>query len=184
LQYVNKFLPIEDAEPIFSYDSFSNDPDWENAVCGQRFSGDYKTYILGFPLYYMMQEQAQNIVQNILEDFGEESSIESYELEVINCKLSNYPNPFNPSTTITFSLTAKNAKNAKIEIYNLKGQKIKSIPVILSDAQHCIEGRGESSYSVTWNGSDQNNQPVASGIYFYKLRAGDFQQVKKMILLK
>ena len=41
LQYVNKFLPIENAEPIFTYDSFSNNPLWEDAVCGQRFSGDY-----------------------------------------------------------------------------------------------------------------------------------------------
>ena len=183
LQYVNKFLPIEDAEAIFTYDSFSNDPTWENAVCGQRFSGDYKTYILGFPLYYMMQSEAENIVQSILEDFEEESSIESFELEVINCKLTNYPNPFNPSTTISFETTNLH-ENTRIEIYNLKGQKVKDIPVILSDAQHCIEGSGKSTYSVTWDGTDQNNQPVASGIYLYKLKSGEIEISKKMLLLK
>ncbi|MEA2096862.1 MAG: M1 family aminopeptidase [Candidatus Cloacimonadota bacterium] len=184
LQYVNKFLPIEDAEAIFVYDSFSNDPTWENAVCGQRFSGDYKTYILGFPLYFMIQEQAENIVQSILEDFGEESSIGNYELEVINCKLTNYPNPFNPITTISFDLTTEFTESTELIIYNLKGQKVRNIPVILSDAQHCIEGLGETKYSVTWNGTNDNNHPVSSGIYFYKLKSGDIEISKKMLLLK
>ena len=172
LQYVNKFLPIEDAEAIFTYDSFTNDPDWENAVCGQRFSGDYKTYILGFPLYFMMQEQSEDIVQNILEDFGEESSIESYELEVISCKLSNYPNPFNPTTTISFELNTENTEDTELIIYNLKGQKIREFSIFNDQS------------SIEWNGTDDNNQPVASGIYFYKLRSGEIEISRKMLLLK
>ncbi len=183
LQYVNKFLPLEDAEAIFTYDSFSNDPTWENAVCGQRFSGDYKTYILGFPLYFMMQEQAGSIVQSILEDFGEESSIENYELEVINFKLNNYPNPFNPITKISFETTNLH-ENTRIEIYNLKGQKVKSLFVTSRGSEGSTEGRGETNYSVIWNGKGQNNQAVASGIYFYKLRSGDIEISRKMLLLK
>ena len=175
LQHVNRFLPIEDAEAIFTYDSFSNDPTWENAVCGQRFSGDYKTYILGFPLYYMMQEQAEEIVQNILEDFGEESSIESYELEVVNCKLNNYPNPFNPTTTISFNLTTEITESTELIIYNLKGQKIKKLG---------IRNLKLGINKVEWDGTDQNNQPVASGIYFYKLRSGKIEISRKMLLLK
>ncbi len=171
LQYVNKFLPIEDAEAIFSYDSFSNDPDWENAVCGQRFSGNYKIYILGFPLYYMMQDEAEEIVHNVLEDFGEVSSIENYELEVINCKLNNYPNPFNPSTTISFETTNLH-ENTRIEIYNLKGQKIRKFSIYNNQS------------SIEWNGTDQSNQPVSSGIYFYKLKSGDIEISRKMLLLK
>ncbi len=182
LQYVNKFLPVEDAEAIFSYDSFSNDPNWENAICGQRFSGDYKTYILGFPLYYMMQEQAENIIQSILEDFGEESSIENYELEVINCKLNNYPNPFNPSTTISFNLTTEYTESTELIVYNLKGQKVKDFSPSL--CHPAAAGRGETKYSVIWDGTDDNNQPVASGIYFYKLKSGDIEISRKMLLLK
>jgi aminopeptidase N len=175
LQYVNKFLPIEDADAIFTYDSFSNDPDWENAVCGQRFSGDYKIYILGFPLYYMMQEEAENIFQSILEDFGELSSAENYELEVIDFKLTNYPNPFNPSTTISFNLTTEFTENTELIIYNLKGQKIKKLEII--NLKLGIN-------NIIWDGTDQNNQPVSSGIYLYKLKSGEIEISRKMLLLK
>ncbi len=68
------------------------------------------------------------------------------------------------------------SKNPVIEIYNLKGQKIKTFHVILSG----VEGQT----SVVWNGTDENNQPVSSGIYFYKFKAGKFEETRKMLLLK
>nr|HPR18550.1 FlgD immunoglobulin-like domain containing protein [Candidatus Cloacimonadota bacterium] len=71
-------------------------------------------------------------------------------------------------------LTAKDAKNAKIEIYNLKGQKVKTLPVSPSQS-HTV--------SVTWNGDDQTGNPVSSGIYFYKLNMEN-SPIKKMMLLK
>ena len=95
-------------------------------------------------------------------------------------QLSNYPNPFNPTTKISFSLTAKFAEDAKLEIYNLKGQKVK----ILSPSSchpELVEGRGE--YSIVWNGTDENNNPVSSGIYFYKLNIAN-SRTGKMLLLK
>jgi subtilisin family serine protease len=91
--------------------------------------------------------------------------------------LNNYPNPFNPETTITFDLTAEDAKNAKLEIYNLKGQKIKTLYSFPSGS--CRIG----TRSVVWNGTDENNQPVSSGIYLYKLNIEN-SPVKKMLLLK
>ncbi len=93
--------------------------------------------------------------------------------------ISNYPNPFNPTTTFSFSLTTEHTENTELAIYNLKGQKIKTLTVILSDAQHCIEG------SVIWNGTDSNEQPVSSGIYFYKLVVnGKTEAMNKCLLLK
>ena len=71
----------------------------------------------------------------------------------------------------------------EIEIYNLKGQKIKDISLSLCHPE-LVEGRGGRKYSVIWNGTDESGLSVSSGIYFYKLNAGDFQQVKKMMLLK
>ncbi len=88
--------------------------------------------------------------------------------------LTNYPNPFNPSTTILFDLTAENAKDAELIIYNIKGQKVRTF----SCRPELVEG------SITWDGTDQNNQPVSSGIYFYKLKAGEFSQTRKMLMLK
>jgi len=83
----------------------------------------------------------------------------------------NYPNPFNPTTTISFS-TTESTENTELVIYNLKGQKIRQFSIFNSQS------------SITWDGTDQANKPVSSGIYFYKLKAGNFEQTKKMILMK
>ena len=92
----------------------------------------------------------------------------------------NHPNPFNPSTTITFSLFSKDAGNAEISIYNLKGQKIRQYSIFNPSSA----GQGYQS-SIIWNGTDENNQPVSSGIYFYKLNVnGKTEAVKKCLLLK
>ncbi len=101
--------------------------------------------------------------------------------------LHNYPNPFNPETTISFSLTAEDAslrqgytgqaENAEIGIYNLKGQKIKTFPVILS----AVEGQS----SIIWNGRDSNGNPMSSGVFFYNLKVnGKTISIKKCLLLK
>ncbi len=88
-------------------------------------------------------------------------------------QLNNYPNPFNPTTTISFNLTTE---NAELSIYNIKGQKIKTFPVILSG----VEGQS----SIIWDSKDDTNKSVASGIYFYKLKSGNYASTKKMILMK
>jgi hypothetical protein len=105
--------------------------------------------------------------------------IENCILNIEDLELTNYPNPFNPSTTISFNLNAKDAKDAKIEIYNLKGQKVKTIPVILNEVEESTD-----QHSVTWNGKDDNGKSVSSGIYFYKLKAGKLKKTKKMLLIK
>ena len=98
---------------------------------------------------------------------------ENNELGFTNYKLSNYPNPFNPTTTI--ELTAKDAKNAKIEIYNLKGQKVKTL-------LDCYMSPGRSE--MIWNGRDDNGKRVSSGVYFYQLQTSSQKFIKKMILLR
>jgi hypothetical protein len=80
----------------------------------------------------------------------------------------NYPNPFNPSTTIKFTL--KNSSMVKLTIYNILGQKIAT----LVDGQ-----RSAGYYSVPFNGSR-----YASGVYFYRLETHEFQEEKKMLLIK
>ena len=99
------------------------------------------------------------------------------QLQIPNYELRNYPNPFNPSTTISFELTAKDAKNAKIEIYNLKEQKIKSFPI--------YQFTNSPVHQISWDGTDQTNQSISSGIYFYTLNIdGKDIKSRKMILLK
>ena len=88
----------------------------------------------------------------------------------------NYPNPFNPSTTIQFS-NEQNQQNEQlqIEIFNIKGQKIKTI--------NSFPNRGLGTSEVIWDGRDENNQPVSSGIYFYQLNLKN-SPIRKMVLIK
>ena len=94
-------------------------------------------------------------------------------LKPSNILYQNYPNPFNPETTISYQLP----ENSEVElaIYNLKGQKVKTlVNELLPAGQH----------SVVWDGKDDNGKSVSSGIYFYKLKTGNFEKTKKMILMK
>jgi hypothetical protein len=85
----------------------------------------------------------------------------------------NYPNPFNLSTEISFQIPVQS--KVVLKIYNAKGQLVRTL----------IDGkRGKGLYTIRWNGRDQSGKEVASGIYFYKLTAGDFSAMKKMVLLK
>lgn len=85
----------------------------------------------------------------------------------------NYPNPFNPTTNISFEL--KQTEKVNLSIYNIKGQLVKT----LSNDTYSI-----GSHIITWNGEDDRNNLVSSGIYFYKLSTPTHDEVKKMILLK
>lgn len=87
--------------------------------------------------------------------------------------LNNYPNPFNPETTISFNLPT----NGKVDlaIYNIKGQKVKSL---------LNESLLKGNHSIVWKGSDDSGKHVASGVYFYKLTSKGSSQIKKMLLMK
>ncbi len=122
----------------------------------------------------------------------EQVSVDFYELQPIGCQLSNYPNPFNSETTISFEITSlRNAsarqanlhENTQIEIYNLKGQKVKTFDILESASPSPFFADGVG-YSISWNGTGENNQPVCSGIYFYKLSSGEYTKTGKMLLLK
>lgn len=85
----------------------------------------------------------------------------------------NYPNPFNPTTNIEFLLP--HSGQVKIEIYNISGQKVRTLVDQFLKAGHKL---------VDWDGKDDNGNDVSSGIYFYRLQAGDFSETKKMVLLR
>lgn len=85
----------------------------------------------------------------------------------------NYPNPFNPTTLINFSVAEHG--HVSIEVYNIKGEKVSTLRNNEMDA---------GNYSVTWNGIDDNGRSVSSGVYFYKMKAGKYGETKKMILMK
>jgi hypothetical protein len=85
----------------------------------------------------------------------------------------NYPNPFNPTTTIAYDLPEQ--ANVQIAIYNVVGQKVRT-----------LVDRAESAgqHQVEWDGQDDSGRPVSSGLYLYRMTAGEFMQSRKMLLLK
>jgi len=99
-------------------------------------------------------------------------SIDNEMIYYEHLNLSNYPNPFNLTTTIYFELP-KRSLNSLIEIFNVKGQLIQQLPL------------NKTMKSVLWNGADNNRNSVSSGIYYYRIKGCNFEsQTKKMLLLK
>ncbi len=91
----------------------------------------------------------------------------SYSLE------QNYPNPFNPSTNIRFQLAKKTY--VTLEVFDLLGRRIATL----------VDGeRSPGTHSVEWYGLDDNNAPVSTGVYLYRLRTGDFVATRKLMLLR
>jgi hypothetical protein len=85
----------------------------------------------------------------------------------------NRPNPFNPATTITFELPRASAVH--LVVYDVAGRQIREL---------VRANRRAGRHDTIWDGRNDANAPVASGVYFYRLHAGEFTATKKMILLK
>jgi hypothetical protein len=85
----------------------------------------------------------------------------------------NYPNPFNPQTS--FRIALPTPQHVTFDIYNLLGQRVVRL----------YDGAAQAGYlELSWGGRDQSGRTVGSGVYFYRVSAGDFQEVRKMVLLK
>jgi len=115
-------------------------------------------------------------------EFGADSvGVTNHQLPVTDYSLSNYPNPFKPSgagrspaTTISYSIPQPG--NVELAVYNIKGQKVKTL---------VCEKKEAGQHQVIWDGSDRDNRPVASGVYFYTLQISN-QTVayRKSLLVK
>jgi len=86
---------------------------------------------------------------------------------------SNYPNPFNPTTNIAFTLNKDS--NVSISVFDIRGRLVVNL----------VDGFYKSGHhNVVWNGVDNSGNAVASGVYFYRMTSGDYQSVRKMVMLK
>jgi hypothetical protein len=106
-------------------------------------------------------------------EFPENNSTEPSVVPVAARLGQNYPNPFNPETTISYEMLQNG--EVTINVYNLKGQKVKTL---VNDTKAAGE------HTVVWNGKDDSGNNVSSGVYFYKMQAGRYTSTKKMILMK
>jgi len=95
-------------------------------------------------------------------------TVQSFELA------QNYPNPFNPTTTISFSVR-DNSHPFELNIYNIKGQLVRNLYKGLLD---------KGQHALIWDGNDDQSNPVASGVYMYRLSSGGRIETRKMVLMK
>ncbi len=174
------YYPTEtgDGEILFQYKDINNvDQEHNYATIGIENKEQTDGLLLSFANIYpatvhQIQDETAIFISTCQETYvhNEDEMISpgSFSLN------QNYPNPFNPETTIRFT-TENTEKNTELVIYNLKGQKVKTLVNKLLPA-------GE--HSVVWDGKDDINKQVSSGIYFYKLKLDNYEKTKKMLLMK
>lgn len=132
-------------------------------------------YLATIDTIVTIEPDTQNYYEFVFENYVSSDDTE-ISLAPSYFNLSNHPNPFNPSTEISFQLTTEITESMEIQIFNSKGQKVKQL---VSD--QLLAGQ----HTVVWNSDDDHGNPVTSGVYFYKLVSGDNElAANKMLLLK
>ncbi|KAA3597931.1 MAG: T9SS C-terminal target domain-containing protein [Calditrichaeota bacterium] len=144
-------------------------PNNPNCVTDPNFCPDCNYNSTGHtqPIYSIQSQLV--FYQNVTVVGVEENSNPKPENFIL---LSNYPNPFNPSTTINYELQIMNYEFGSIQIFNLLGEKVREFEI------------SNSKGSVVWDGTNSDGKQVSSGIYLYTLKAGKFTKSEKMLLLK
>jgi hypothetical protein len=128
-------------------------------------------------VFYNSDQTQLPVNGNLTWDFilNDPNTATDEELPEMDCDVIIYPNPFNPTTTISFS-AEELSENAKIEIFNLKGQKVKSF-----ESVSCLDN---GRYTVVWQGDDNSLKPVSTGVYLLKIKTSSVQKTAKLLLLK
>ena len=158
-------------------------PEYSDSLGFFEFKLNEGTYNIQCSRFYY-----DDIILNGIEVIdGEFTDIEIYmdetvqvdeQEEISNFKflISNFPNPFSSSTTISFQFSNEQNEQIKLEIYNIKGQKVKTFK-----NQQIIKSPNNQ---ILWDGTDENNNPVSTGIYLYRLKTNNLNINNKMLYLK
>lgn len=164
------------AIPIMEY---AGDPGAVGAVRYSDPTAGYKAVYFGFGLEavygVMTYASLPQVLETCFEFFDAATAVEddpvvsAYQTQL----RQNFPNPFNPTTMIPFSLQANDA--VSLDVYNVSGQKVRTLVNSVLAA---------GSHSVVWDGRGDNGLSVGSGIYFYRLTTSDRQLTERMILMK
>jgi hypothetical protein len=205
-------IPNALADTVLTYADNNFGP--TDSVAGLKYEGSYKVVFFGFGFeaingggdyfhgHYLSRPAL--VMQRVMNWLKGVSGVPESEEETVSLPKTfeleqNYPNPFNPTTTIKFTVrrpssavgsslhttqdkavdgsqfTVHSPLRTTLIIYNILGEKVKTL---------MDEFKGEGSYTVDWDGKDEKGDQVSSGIYFYRLKVGDYSEAKKMVLLK
>jgi hypothetical protein len=157
-----------------------------------EINGDYVSSLQAPSLLYHRREPMAAVMDDYIFVFGgtdeqdlpvkqiemcqrnDVTSIRDEETVIHSCQLQqNFPNPFNASTTISFDISKD--VTVRLEIYTVTGQLIKTI---------LDKELTAGSYRFVWNGDDNDNSPVASGVYLYQLKINDSIMTKKLVMIR
>lgn len=175
---LNWSAPSEPEYELLSYELFRRRGAglFESLASSQNTQYSESLPIAGLYQYYVKCLYAEGLSRashTVNVDWDGVSNPDTPEAVLRTALKANYPNPFNPSTTIAFSLAE--AAPVNLSIYNLRGQKVKSL-------RHSVVPAGE--HSLTWNGDDDAGRQVSSGIYLIKLHTGKQSFTRKAMLMK
>ena len=153
-------------------------------IVGDGTSDEFSSYsyidnqlpIVDVLYYYLSQIDLDGTTtrSQVIEVLLLPTAISQQALPIANSLRQNYPNPFNPETTISYDLNGESI--VILTIYDLSGQIIRTL---VND-----QAMSAGQYKSVWDGRDESGAKVASGVYFYQLRAGEFIAKKKMTLLQ
>jgi hypothetical protein len=149
-------------------------------------SETYGLIVTDFPLFFMEADDARSLVQTVMSLFGEPTGIgneDAGELPRAYDLSQNFPNPFNPETTIRFEIPGgedttreqSGTRATRLIVFDMRGRRVK----ILVD-RDLSPGR----YDIAWDGKNAEGATVPSGIYFYRIEAGPFTSTRKMLMVK
>ena len=177
---ISYVIARDSREVIYTYHSaYPDTSSYEGMPVAIRHLGpDHQVVFFCFPLYFIQEHQATQLLHQALADLGmyptgfeaaegPENTPRSFSLK------QNYPNPFNPETVIEYNLPK--GCRVEIDVYNILGQKVRTLL-----EEHQNAGR----HRVLWDGRDEKGKEVSSGIYLYRIKASEFSQTKKMVLLR
>ncbi|MCZ6766702.1 MAG: T9SS type A sorting domain-containing protein, partial [bacterium] len=141
-------------------------------------SGFSYTYIrdkdVGFPTARV--EHLADIINFLRNEFPNPTAVPDEPVVGRNVLKANYPNPFNPTTTIRYNMRERG--HVTLSVYNVAGQLVRTL---VDDVREPMQ---DGLHTVVWHGDSEAGQEVASGVYFYKLVTPGFTKTRKMVLLK
>lgn len=165
-----------------------------DSIAGIKYEGDFRVLFFGFGLegidssgmdmYGQTLSTPTTLMQKALQWLRGSSGVLEEEESVVRPTAfelhQNYPNPFNPLTTIRYTvngsqLSIRSPLRTTLKIFNVRGQLVRTL---------VDEEKTRGTYSVVWDGRNQEGSEVSSGVYFYQLNVGDESEVKRMVLLK
>ncbi len=178
---VEGFIPVNPDEIIYSYGSDYANTSNQGILNGlgvgiHRSYGAGQVICLSYPLYNMHYNSAEALVYHVLNGiFHEPVGIEDCAAPILPglSILSCYPNPFNPSTTISYSVPTP--QRIRIEVFNLKGQHVSTLT---------NEDHKSGTHTVIWRGLDDRDDHISSGIYLLRISGKSGSAIRKLMLVK